>query len=394
MGRVFEPSALDVSRDLCKQHAETGDTKQITYGLSDAIWPVLDANGKYLWFLASNDFGLRRSGRHDIVRPRDQLRSLSCRLNNELNRLPPRCPKAMRTERARTGSAARLPRPLRHAADPAGLMRRADRADTVTVADLFDGLAKRIVSVPGGARASVLRAHRGSDGTVFYVEAAPGRAVRQQLQSISSQRSAAPSLLPRCGGFTVSCDGKKWSIAQAVEEADRWRPAGGTRPRPRCFWLMLTGRPRPQTEHRPSQLQFCGCISTPRTSTGRGSTSAGAISATISTCRTCTDGLAEMREMLRRSSAVRYHRVRSLVSDGYDGAETAPLATRTFRGGICRLLIRLEACSGPDFKIENGRYRITRIYDNENLNPDLRSPLLCRAQCDSVITSLLSTASS
>ena len=31
---------------------------------------------------------------------------------------------------------------------------------------------------------------------------------------------------------------------------------------------------------------------------------------------------------------------------------------------------------GADFKIENGRYRITRIYDNENWNPDLRSPCL------------------
>jgi tricorn protease len=30
---------------------------------------------------------------------------------------------------------------------------------------------------------------------------------------------------------------------------------------------------------------------------------------------------------------------------------------------------------GADFAIENGRYKVTRIYDNENWNPDLRSPL-------------------
>jgi tricorn protease len=30
---------------------------------------------------------------------------------------------------------------------------------------------------------------------------------------------------------------------------------------------------------------------------------------------------------------------------------------------------------GADFTIENGRYKVTRIYDNENWNPDLRSPL-------------------
>ncbi|MEO6877093.1 MAG: PDZ domain-containing protein, partial [Gemmatimonadaceae bacterium] len=30
---------------------------------------------------------------------------------------------------------------------------------------------------------------------------------------------------------------------------------------------------------------------------------------------------------------------------------------------------------GADFAVENGRYRITRIYDDENWNPDLRAPL-------------------
>src|SRR4029078_416533 len=40
-------------------NVETGETKQVTDGLSDAVWPAWDASGKYLWFLASTDFGLR-----------------------------------------------------------------------------------------------------------------------------------------------------------------------------------------------------------------------------------------------------------------------------------------------------------------------------------------------
>src|SRR5213078_961602 len=40
-------------------NAETGETKQVTDGLADATYPVWDASGKYLWFLASTDFGLR-----------------------------------------------------------------------------------------------------------------------------------------------------------------------------------------------------------------------------------------------------------------------------------------------------------------------------------------------
>ncbi len=40
-------------------NVETGETKQVTDGLADAVWPAWDASGKYLWFLASTDFGLR-----------------------------------------------------------------------------------------------------------------------------------------------------------------------------------------------------------------------------------------------------------------------------------------------------------------------------------------------
>src|SRR5207244_8821443 len=40
-------------------NAETGETTQVTDGLADAVWPAWDASGKYLWFLASTDFGLR-----------------------------------------------------------------------------------------------------------------------------------------------------------------------------------------------------------------------------------------------------------------------------------------------------------------------------------------------
>jgi len=40
-------------------NAETGDVKQVTDGLADTTWPVFDASGKYLWFFASTDFGMR-----------------------------------------------------------------------------------------------------------------------------------------------------------------------------------------------------------------------------------------------------------------------------------------------------------------------------------------------
>src|SRR6202008_4660446 len=40
-------------------NVETGESKQVTDGLADAVFPAWDASGKYLWFLASTDFGLK-----------------------------------------------------------------------------------------------------------------------------------------------------------------------------------------------------------------------------------------------------------------------------------------------------------------------------------------------
>ena len=58
VGRVREPAAIALPRDL-RRNVETGEAKQVTDGLADAVWPAWDASGKYLWFLASTDFGLR-----------------------------------------------------------------------------------------------------------------------------------------------------------------------------------------------------------------------------------------------------------------------------------------------------------------------------------------------
>ncbi len=38
---------------------ETGQTHQVTDGMADVVSPAWDASGKYLWFLASTDFGLK-----------------------------------------------------------------------------------------------------------------------------------------------------------------------------------------------------------------------------------------------------------------------------------------------------------------------------------------------
>ena len=45
-------------RAIFVSNVDTGETRQVTDGLADAMWPAWDASGKYLWFLASTDYGL------------------------------------------------------------------------------------------------------------------------------------------------------------------------------------------------------------------------------------------------------------------------------------------------------------------------------------------------
>ena len=61
MGRVREPSQL-AHHAIFVAHVETGETKQVTDGLADAVWPAWDASGKYLWFSRPPTSGSSRSG--------------------------------------------------------------------------------------------------------------------------------------------------------------------------------------------------------------------------------------------------------------------------------------------------------------------------------------------
>jgi tricorn protease len=57
------------------------------------------------------------------------------------------------------------------------------------------------------------------------------------------------------------------------------------------------------------------------------------------------------------------------------GAEIAVGHSYVRGGDMPQVPQQIGGLLGADFVIDNGRYKITRIYDNESWNPDLRSPL-------------------
>ena len=65
LARVWSPDSKWVAcasrleslhRAILVTNVDAGETKLVTEGLADAMYPVFDASGEYLWFLVSTDF--------------------------------------------------------------------------------------------------------------------------------------------------------------------------------------------------------------------------------------------------------------------------------------------------------------------------------------------------
>lgn len=359
-------------------NAETGESKQITDGLSDATWPVWDANGKYLWFLASTDYGLRSQWLDMTSYDRETNYGLYLAVLNK-NESTPLLPESdedrgIPTPGARpVGSPAAADTPT----DPsAGDAARRPRGPANVQID-FDGLAKRVISVPGVPERQYSSLTAGADGTVFYLEAPVGPGGGGS--AISRYRLSDRRAIPFASGvaaFTVSADGKKLVYrAGGGGGGGQGTGQGGTPTAPALF-LVDADRP-----------------TAPTPNTGRLNYS----------LRMYLDPKAEYRQMFNEGwrnqrdyfyvpnlhgtdwpkmkemygALLPYvnHRADLLYLMDMMGAETAIGHSYVRGGDLPDVPNSIGGLLGADFKIENGRYRITRIYDNENWNPDLRSPL-------------------
>src|SRR5258705_9143853 len=170
---------------------ETGEAKQVTDGLADATWPVWDASGKYLWFLASTDFGLRSQWLDMTSYDHDETFGLYCALlkKGEASPLLPESDEDKGVGSAPSfgggggggrGGRGGAPGAGGAAADPAATdadqppqAPRGPRTP-VTVQIDFEGLQQRIISVPGIPERQYSELKAGVAGTVYYLEAPAG----------------------------------------------------------------------------------------------------------------------------------------------------------------------------------------------------------------------------
>lgn len=369
-------------------NVETGETKQITDGLADAVWPAWDASGKYLWFLASTDFGLRSQWLDMTSYDHDENFGLYLAVLKKTD-ASPLLPESDEDRGVGTGRRALAPGTCpgepavatgespqgEPSATPAAATRGPRQPISVQID--FDGLQQRIVSVPGVRERQYSELQAGTEGTVFYLEGSRnppgGGAAGSELSRYRLCDRRVSTFATGVATFEVSADGRK--LLYRTAGAGGGPPAPGAPPPVPSLFIVDSDRGAPQ----PGQ---------------------GRISVSL---RMYLDPKQEFQQIFNEGwrnerdylyvtnmhgadwpkMKQMYGQLLPYVNHRADlnylldmmGAEIA-IGHSYVRGGDMPEVPTVQGgLLGADFSIENGRYRVKRIYDNESWNPDLRAPL-------------------
>ena len=368
-------------------NVESGETHQVTDGLADSVWPAWDASGKYIWFLASTDFGLRsewldmtsydheetfglylavlKKGEPSPLLPEsDEDRGVGSAPSNGSGGRGGRSGAPSDGEQAEGAAPSPAPR------------------TPVNVQIDFDGIGERILAVQGVPGRQYAELKAGVAGTVFYLEqGSAGRGAGEgptggTLERYRlSDRRAAP-FLTGVPAYDVSADGHKLVYRSGGGGGGRGGrgAAGGPAPTPSLF-LVDADRAAPpagagrlnvslrmylEPKEEFKQIFYEGW-------------------------RIQRDYLyvpnmhgadwPKMKEMYGQLLSYVNHRADLNYLLDMMGAEIA-IGHSFVRGGDMPALPSSPGgLLGADFTVDSGRYRITRIYDNESWNPELRAPL-------------------
>ncbi|HEX4749496.1 MAG TPA: PDZ domain-containing protein [Bryobacteraceae bacterium] len=377
-------------------NVETGQCKQVTDGLSDAVWPVWDASGKYLWFLASTDFGLKSqwldmtSYEHEedfalyltVLKKGDPSPLLpESDEDKGISAAPPSPPVTPIGEQSQDEQDA-TPRPQRgqNGTD------RVNRAP-VTVQIDFDGIEHRMIAVQGIPEKQYTHLAAGASGTVFFLETpadrstggdptAPPRGDVLHRYRLSDRKAAV--FVPSAITYAVSADGHKLVYEAAVvgptatQERAATGPGAGFTP---ALFLVDADKVPPQPAT--GRLNFALKMYLDPKQEFRQIFNEG--------WRNQRDYLyvknmhgsdwPAMKEAYGQLLPYVNHRADLNYLVDMMGSEIA-IGHSFVRGGdIPNVPTSPAGLLGADFTIDQGRYKVTHIYNDENWNPDLKAPL-------------------
>ena len=385
-------------------NVETGETKQITDGLADSTWPAFDASGKYLWFLASTDFGLRSQWLDMTSYDHDETFGLYCALlkKGEASPLLPESDEDKGVGSAPSfgggggggrGGRGGAPGAGGAAADPAATdadqppqAPRGPRTP-VTVQIDFEGLQQRIISVPGIPERQYSELKAGIAGTVYYLEAPAGGGggrgggggfggAGSTLQRYRLSDRRATPFVTGVAAYDVSADGHKLVYRAGGGGAGGGRGGGQAGPPPAPSLFLVDADRNPPQAGQGRLTATLRMYLEPREEFKQIFNEG---------WRNQRDYLyvpnlhgtdwPKMKEMYGQLLPYVNHRADLNYLLDNMGAEIAIGHSYVRGGDMPELPQSPGGLLGADFAIESDRYKITRIYDNESWNPDLRAPL-------------------
>ena len=363
-------------------NVETGESKQITDGLADAVWPTWDANGKYLWFLASTDFGLRSQWLDMTSYDRETTFGLYMAVLKKTDPSP-LLPESDEDRGVGTGRS----RPAPGACDPpeegsggAGgegePTGQRGPCGPVTVQVDFDGLSQRIIAVPGVPERQYTDLQAGDRWIRVLHGSWSSPRIRKRSATLPTLRSSREHVRERRRGLRdqrgLSQD--RLSRRGCVGQFGGPGGGGGTPPAPQLF-LVDADRNPPQPGS--GRLNFALRMYLEPKEEFKQIFNEG--------WRLQRDYLyvpnmhgadwPRMKQMYGQFMPYVMHRADLNYLLDMMGAEIAVGHSYVCGGDMPSVPQQIGGLLGADFAIENGRYKVTRIYDNESWNPDLRSPL-------------------
>ncbi|MHB8055675.1 MAG: PDZ domain-containing protein, partial [Candidatus Aminicenantales bacterium] len=332
----------------------------VTDGLSDASNPAFDGSGKYLYFFASTNAG--------PVNQWFDLSNADARLTSSIYivALAKDAPNPLARESDEEKGAPEKPAPApgKKAPDSGPAPASAENASPISVVIDFEGIDRRIVVLPVPAGSyGILMA--GEAGQLMYLEnppdiGSPAASPGGLLHKYDFKSRKDEVILTGVNGFDLSFDRKKVIYST---------------PAPAYFIADVQAKPAPGQGRL--NVEDIGVRVDPRNEWAQIFAEAWRINrdyfyadnmhgADWAAMRkkyevflpdlSCRADLNRVIQWMCSELGVGHHRT---------GGGDSLVESRAIPGGLL----------GADYTIENGRYRIKKIYGGLNWNPDLRSPL-------------------
>jgi tricorn protease len=350
---------------------------QVSDGMSDAEYAIFDKNGKYLYFTASTDVGLASSwlDMSSLERPQSRSVYVAVLRKEDQSPLAPESDEEkiqeVKAEARKVAAAVKAGTPPDKAAQQAKEEAATKKDEPVVVRIDIENIGQRVLALPIPAR-NYLAMVPGASGTLFLAEASPVLResdfgdLKLTIQKFDLSKRKVDKYLDEVSDFVVSSDGSKllyrkkdqFTLVSTLEPPDPGKagpPKPGEGPlkldtmevfvEPRAMWKQMfheAWRVERDFLYDPNH-----------------------------------HGLDLAKAEKRYAPYLDAIGSRDELNYLLEEALGELSLGHVFVGGGYRPPIKpvKTGLLGADYTLDQKRYRVARVYNGENWNPDLQAPL-------------------